>query len=139
MGALAGREDRICGVLTNNPGGRSWHLSILFRTTVSPVQDYPIRISWHRLILFRTTQLFQELLFKLVLLKLPKSKTFQKSFNTFSNQITCPLLKTLHPSYVQMDLPLNVKIFKHFFKNYFFVQTCQIFSSSKSTKSLRGR
>ena len=33
IGALAGQEDRIRDVSTKNPGGRSWHLSVLFRAT----------------------------------------------------------------------------------------------------------
>ena len=42
VGALAGQEDRILDVSTNNPGGRSWHLSVLLGITISPFQDYPI-------------------------------------------------------------------------------------------------
>ena len=61
-------------------------------------------------ILFRTTQLFQELLLKLVLLKFPivfqrKSNPFPTSFKTFSNQITSTLFKTLNLSYVKMTPP----------------------------------
>ena len=49
-------------------------------------------------VLFRTTQLFQELLFKLVLHKLPtnfqrQSSLFPTSFQTISNQITSPPFK----------------------------------------------
>ena len=39
---MAGQEDRIWDVSTNIPGGRSWHLSVLFRITISPFQDHPI-------------------------------------------------------------------------------------------------
>ena len=70
---LAGQEDRI-SVATNNPGGRIWHL----------------------LVLFRINQLFQELLFKLVLLKIPinfqsKSNLSPTSSKTISSQITSHL------------------------------------------------
>ena len=39
MGALAGLTDRSWDVSANQPVGRSWHLSVLFRTTISPFQD----------------------------------------------------------------------------------------------------
>ena len=42
LGALAGQENRNGNVSTNNSGGRSWHLSILFRATINCFQDYPI-------------------------------------------------------------------------------------------------
>ena len=35
VGALVDQEDRIQDVSTNNPSDRSWHLSVLFRTTIS--------------------------------------------------------------------------------------------------------
>ena len=35
VGALIGQEDRIRDVSNNNPSVRSWHLSVLFRTTIS--------------------------------------------------------------------------------------------------------
>ena len=41
VGALSVEEDKIWDLSTNSPGGRSWHLSVLFRTTISPFQDYP--------------------------------------------------------------------------------------------------
>ena len=60
VGILAGQEDRISDVSTNKPGGRrGWHLSVLFRTT----------------------QLLPDLLFKLVLLKIPTN--FQRKSNLF--------------------------------------------------------
>ena len=66
MVALAGQEDRIWDVSTKYPvGRRSWHLSVLFRTT----------------------QLFQELLLKLVLLKFPTN--FQRKSNFFSQFFFC--------------------------------------------------
>ena len=61
-------------------------------------------------VLFKTNQLFQTLLFKLVLLKLPtnfqrKSNSVPTSFQTSSNKIKSPLFKTLNPSYVKMTTP----------------------------------
>ena len=69
LGALAGQEDRILDVSGNYcRDRRSWHLSVLFRTT----------------------HLFQELIFKLLLHKFPKdfpktSNRFPPSFPTISN------------------------------------------------------
>ena len=72
VGALVGQEDRI-SVTTDNPGGRIWHL----------------------LVFFKINPLFPELLFKLVLLKIPtnfqsKSNLFPTSSKTISSQITSP-------------------------------------------------
>ena len=63
-------------------------------------------------VLFRTNQLFQDLLFKLVLVKLPvnlktKSFLFTTSFKNTFNQIPSPLFKTLNPTYVHIKHPLN--------------------------------
>ena len=60
--------------------------------------------------LFRTNQLFQELLFKLVLLKLPtnvlsKSISLPTMMENTSKPISSPLFKTLNPSYVQIKPP----------------------------------
>ena len=70
------------------------------------------RRSWHLSVLFMTTQLFQKLLFKLVLQKFSpkfpppkKSNTFPTSFHNISNQITSPilLLNGFNTSYVKMS------------------------------------
>ena len=62
------------------------------------------RRSWHLSVFFRITQLFLQLLFKLVLLTFQtnfqrKSNPFPTSFKTISNQITIPLriLKKFQP------------------------------------------
>ena len=79
-------------------------------------------------VLFRTNQLFQELLFKLVLLELPtnmktKSILFPTRFKNTSNQIPSPLFKTLNPSYVQIKHPL--KLFSCKLARYFYIQNLQ--------------
>ena len=78
-------------------------------------------------VLFRTNQLFQELLLKLVLLKLPtnlqtKSILFPTSFKNTSNQIPSPIFKTLDPSYVQIK---HIKLFSCELARYFNVQNLQ--------------
>ena len=61
-------------------------------------------------VLFKTYQLFQELLFTLLLLKVPtnfqtKSNLFPTIFKSISKQITSPLFKTLNQIYVQIRPP----------------------------------
>ena len=72
LDALAGQEDRISDVSTNYPGDRrSWHLSVLFRTT----------------------QLFQELSFKQMLHKIPNNfpkRGFQQVSKLFLTKSQVP-------------------------------------------------
>ena len=96
--ALTGQEDRISDMSTDHPGGRSWRLSVLFG-----------QIS----VLFRTNQMFQELLFQLVLIELPtnlktSSILFRTNFKNTSNQIQNPLFKKTQPKLcLNIEHPLN--------------------------------
>ena len=107
---------------TNNLQGRSWYLSVLFSTN----------------------QLFQELLFQLVLLKRPTdfqrlSNSFPTSFKTISNQITSPLFKTLYPRYVQMTLPQSKKLNIYFFFKVYPCKIARYFKVENLPNVLEGR
>ena len=80
VGALAGQEDRICHVNRNYPGDRrSWHLSVLFRTTQLLKKTF-IQASVPRM-----PHKFQT--------NFPK---ISKKFQTISKQITSPTIMLIN-------------------------------------------
>ena len=85
--------------------------------------------SWHLSVLFRTSQLFQELLFKLVLLKFPTNFQFPKKIQFISkkfqnyfkpNHKSPKTVEKLQPKLCKNVSPLKVKIYKPLKKNFFF-------------------
>ena len=100
-------------------------------------RNYPVdRRNWHLSVLFRDTQLFQELLFKLVSHKFPtnfppKSYPFLTCFQTISNRITNPIIHQhqFKMSHIKTQILLA-------FKEIFFAN-CQDVSKFKSFLSIK--